>query len=259
MDRVDYAHFIKPLLRACGLTLLILFLVSLLVNYFPLSQFTVPSVALSKVSQFLESGSLLAIALLLILLSIADHSPRCQKQDPHPTPMNWDGLLIRCRSLIAFLAFVYLLLIPYVLVQAQLVRNIGIRNLENYKQTTLSSLEKVRLEANKASLTNADVAKLLDTYPQLFPSQGSDNRSWLKSPQDLRIYLDASIKKVPRTVATRRRRADVSQRWDSIRNVLIAFLYSSLMWFYWVKWPKQQRGSKGPVNLEDIGFSGLEP
>lgn len=115
MQRIDFSNYIKPLLRTCGLGLLAIFMVRIAFSY-PLAAFTVPAQAIQLVTSFLDLSYILVIALMMLLLSMADRTqPRQARPDTKPMGLR-EKMIMRGRFLVGIVAILYVLIIPYSLV-----------------------------------------------------------------------------------------------------------------------------------------------
>lgn len=232
MRRVDYVYFIKPLLRSCGLALLLIFLITSLFSAYPFQFYRFPAEALQKLTEFLERSNLLAVALLLIVLSLADHArPPSDPLRRQPSGLR-DRMLLRARPLVGLAALFYLLIIPFTLVQAQLLNNMGGRMLGRQAESVNQQLNAVKQEIESKRLTSASLPALKKKYP------------WVNSPQitsipDLKTRVEAGLKKAGSIYIEQRSSGSKQVYGFTTRICLLAGIQSLLIGYMWFYWPRR--------------------
>jgi hypothetical protein len=246
MFRVDYVNFFKPLLRACGLALLAIFLISSAFSAFPFQFFGNPGEAIKLMVEFLERSNLLAVAVLLILLSLAD------KANPPGDLSRWkppglrDRLFMKARLLVGIGALFYLAIIPYTLVQAQLLQNVGIRVLDSKSGNISKQLKDVKKDIEKSGLKDDALPLLKQKY------------SWINSPEirtmkDLKARVEGGIKQADAFYNKERSTASFQLYGITLRTCLLAAIHTALLSYFWFYWPRAPRPVKQGRNLPPLG------
>jgi hypothetical protein len=224
----------KSLFRASGLALLTIFTISALTRIMPLQQHQQPAAILKLINQLLDQSPLLCLALLLLLLSLSDHITAGPGRQEQPRQGLRDRLLIRGRALVGLLALIYLLAIPVSLLQAQALRNIGDRILDQQALAVERQLREFRSSLAGVNGKQPSLAALRERYPWL-------GKITIDSSADVVSIADSSLRKTrsyyDRLRATGRRELLV----QSLRLSLVAAIYAGLIGYLWLHWPISAR------------------
>ena len=233
----------KSIIRASGLGLLVVFLIKASNTIYQLQPPRPPAEMFRLTNDLLEHSSLLAIALLLLLLSLVD----CfggQGEEWRPPGLR-DRLLVRSRTLVGVLALIYLLAIPVTLIQAQTLRNIGDRVLESRSMALRQQLLNVKGASNQSGASQPSLADLKQRYPWL----GSAN---VRSLDELQILLNTTLKSESSYYDKLRSTGRRDLRIQSLRVCFLAGTYASLIGYLWHRWPRRttaEGGAKGCAHL----------
>jgi hypothetical protein len=246
MQRVDYTDFIKPLLRACGLALLMIFLITCAFSAFPFQFLRSPVEALKLMTEFLERSNLLAMALLMILLSLASYT-NFSSEASRRNQLGWrDRILLKARFLVGLGALFYLAIIPYSLIQAQILVNMGVRMLDKRAGTVIAPLRQVKKQLDSKGTDSVSLPLLKQQYP------------WINSPQiqsiaDLRSRVDSGLKKAESMYVQERSFATKQLYGIVLRICLLAAIHTALIGYFWFYWPRAPR----KVKLDGLQLAGL--
>jgi hypothetical protein len=246
MQRVDYTDFIKPLLRACGLALLTIFLITCAFSAFPFQFLKNPVESLKLMTEFLERSNLLAMALLLILLSLAGYT-EFSSEAIRRRQLGWrDRILLKARFLVGLGALFYLAIIPYSLIQAQTLVNMGVRVLDKRAGTVIAPLREVKKKLDSKGTDSVSLPLLKQQY------------SWINSPQiqsiaDLRSRVDSGLKKAESMYVQERSFATKQIYGIVLRICLLAAIHTALIGYFWFYWPRAPR----KVKLDGLQLPGL--
>lgn len=234
MRRIDFPHYIKPLLCTTGLTLLALYVISSVFTVWPPSTLSSPGQALDSVTQLLDLSSLLALALLMLALSLAEYNALKEPLGSEIRIGLRDRTLLRARLLVAAIAISFLLLIPFSLLQAQKLRIIGIKGLENQTAMLKSQLLKASNELASPGIKEQFLPVLMERYS---PIIGVDIIK-VRSVADLRKQVILSLKELPQKNLVKMSQAEKDLRLRVVRISLFSILYASLSGYICAYWPR---------------------
>lgn len=249
MRGVDYVQFFKPLLRSCGLSLLMIFLISSLFSAYPFQFYRFPAEVMLKLTEFLERSNLLIVALLMIALSLADHArPPTNPSRRHPAGL-MDRILLRARPLVGLAALLYLAIIPYSLLQAQTLNNMGIRVIGKQAENVTQQLRAVKKEIETNRLDSTSLPALKSKY------------EWINSPEitsiaDLKKRVDSGLIKAESIFVEQRSSGSKQVYGYALRICLLASMQTLFLTNLWHYWPRRAR--KQLLHGKEIARVGVE-
>lgn len=228
MLKLTYINFMKPLLRATGLALLTVFLISTIFSLFPLQALIQPVQAIQVVIEFLERSSLLQVALLLLLLSLADYTPLASKRRDRISRK--DIIIARFKWLVGIGALVYFLIIPFVFLRSQTVNVMGQRILSERNQLFTSQLNQLKSEISDRAVNNQSLNQLKQKYP------------WINSPEiqsitDLRQRVNQGLQQAETFYLQQRAEGTMQITGIILRTCMLAFVHGMLLIYFWYYWP----------------------
>lgn len=240
MRRIDFVTYIKPLLRATGLIFLVLFLLGIQLDRLPLPPFKYPSQMINFITEFLERSTLLSVALLCLAISLADRTkpPSLAVQ---PTIGLRDRILMGSRFLVGIAALFYLMLIPYLLMEAQALYHLSVRSNEQRSINLNKIIDNIVADIDSGKIEAPDLPALLEANP------------WLEQNKRYRITKLADLKKRFREARNEVKESltKVTNEWKtstqriSIRSSLLALFQATLIGYFWYYWPRDpSRSSK---------------
>lgn len=226
---------LQPLLRTCGLALVVVFV---LANFgvdepLPLAN---PGLGVPWVEAFLWRSVILGMGLLMVLLSLAPRAVPELAQDPvgadRVPGRRREGLLIRARPLLLVLVVLYLGLIPYVWIGSLEVRKAGLAFLEQEYAGTRSRIATIKreLEANPGPVASP---ALVARYPWLRDAKGNT-----ATVERIRLQMLYASQRARRDHESKLRHGELDFVLRTLRLTLSALLYGLLFVLFWRSWPR---------------------
>lgn len=247
MLNLTYVYYMKPLFRATGLALLTIFLISTIYSLFPVQALGQPVRAIQVLIEFLERTNLLQVALLLLLLSLADHTSLISRKRDLKRISRKDLIIARFKWLVGIGAVLYFSIIPLILLQSQTVNTMGQRILSERNQSFILQLNKLKEEINAPGVSSDSLLQLKQKYP------------WINSPEiqsigDLRQRVDQGLQQAETFYFQQRAEGSMQITGINVRTCMLALIHGLLLVYFWHFWPSASEiNRQSDTNISHLG------